>query len=254
MKTISLLVVVSLLSACTASVALAQTPAVVHNKWTTGAPMPTATSTVAVGVIEGQIYVIGGGVLPATCLDNTQIYDPAANTWSAGAPLPVGTCNGASAAVVNGILYVFGGGTATESVTNAVWAYNPQTDSWSSMSPMPTAKGCSGTAVENDIVYVVGGCGENPQDRLTDVESYNPATDTWTEVAPLLVGKSQPSVGLVGTTIVAADGFTESGNTGDNEGYDATTNSWAPHARSPGAERGMHRRHWHETVCRRWQQ
>jgi kelch-like protein 18 len=103
---------------------------------------------------------------------------------------------------------------------------------------MPTAKGCSGTAVENDIVYVVGGCGENPQDRLTDVESYNPATDTWTEVAPLLVGKSQPSVGLVGTTIVAADGFTESGNTGDNEGYDATTNSWASLTPDPRARNG----------------
>jgi N-acetylneuraminic acid mutarotase len=238
MKTTSLLVVALLFSIGTASVAVAQTPASIHNKWTTGTPMPTATSTVAVGVIGGQVYVVGGGVLPDTCLADTQIYDPATNTWSAGAPLPVGTCNGASAAVVNNILYVFGGGTATESVTNAVWAYNPQTDSWSSMSPMPTAKGCSGTAAENGIVYVVGGCGENPQDRLTDVESYNPATDTWTEEAPLLVGKSQPSVGLVGTTIVAADGFTASGNTGDNEGYDATTNSWTALPSDPRPRNG----------------
>jgi hypothetical protein len=41
----------------------------------------------------------------------------------------------------------------------------------------------------------------------------------------LLVGKSEPSVGLVGTAIVAADGYVN-GNTGDTEGYDANTNAW----------------------------
>lgn len=103
---------------------------------------------------------------------------------------------------------------------------------------MPTAKGCSGAAVEKGIVYLIGGCGENPYDRLTDVESYNPATDTWTEEAPLLVGKSQPSVGRVGTAIVAADGFTASGDTGDNEGYDVTTNSWTNLPRDPMPRNG----------------
>ena len=221
MKTISLLVVVLLLVVGTASVAVAQTPAVAHNTWTAGAPMPVALASQAVGVLEGQIYVVGGGIPYGTPLANTQIYDPATNTWSAGAPIPVATANGASAAVVNNILYVFGG------ESNAVWAYNPKKDSWSSKAPMPTGRGCTGAAVENHIVYVVGGCDlEDPYDRLTTVESYDPATDTWTEEAPLLVGKSQPSVARVGTTIVAADGFTASGDTGDNEGYDVTANSW----------------------------
>jgi hypothetical protein len=42
-----------------------------------------------------------------------------------------------------------------------------------------------------------------------------------------LVGKSAPAVGLVGSTIVAAGGLTSSGDTGDNEGYSATKNSWS---------------------------
>jgi N-acetylneuraminic acid mutarotase len=200
--------------------------------------MPVALASQAVGVLEGQIYVVGGGIPYGTPLANTQIYDPATNTWSAGAPIPVATANGASAAVVNNILYVFGG------ESNAVWAYNPKKDSWSSKAPMPTGRGCTGAAVENHIVYVVGGCDlEDPYDRLTTVESYDPATDTWTEEAPLLVGKSQPSVArfgnkLVGFTIVAADGFTASGDTGDNEGYDATTNSWTSLAPDPMPRNG----------------
>lgn len=86
-------------------------------------------------------------------------------------------------------------------------------------------------AVENNIIYVVGG-NSSSMLRLNTVESYNPATDTWKEEAPLLVGKSEASVGLVGNktigfTIVAADGCTSSGDTGDNEGYNATTNVWS---------------------------
>lgn len=33
-------------------------------------------------------------------------------------------------------------------------------------------------------------------------------------------------MGLVGTTIVAADGFSASGDIGDNEGYNSSSNSW----------------------------
>jgi N-acetylneuraminic acid mutarotase len=104
--------------------------------------------------------------------------------------------------------------------------------------------------VANDSIYVIGGCGEDPYDRLSTVESYNPATDTWTEEAPLLVGKSQPSVGTLLTTmsppftptirstIVAADGWTADADTGDNEGYNASTNSWTPLATDPNPRNG----------------
>jgi len=90
---------------------------------------------------------------------------------------------------------------------------------------MPTARASAAAAVENNIVYVIGGT-DGRQNRLNTLESYNPATDTWKEEAPLIVGKSEPSVGLVGTTIVAADGFSASGDIGDNEGYNASSNSW----------------------------
>ena len=242
MKTTSLLVLIFLLSVGTAWLAVAQTPTVAHNTWTSGAPMPVATSTQAIGVIKGKIYVVAG----TTCqscqggdLANTQIYAPATDTWSVGAPLPVATDNGVTAAVVRNILYLIGGGTESEGVTAAVWAYNPKTDSWSSKSPMPTARGCASAAVLKGIIYVVGGCGENPYDRLTTVESYNPATDTWTELAPLLVGKSQPAVGTVGSTIVAADGFTAYGDTGDNEAYDVATNTWTSLTPDPSPRNGL---------------
>ena len=154
-------------------------------------------------------------------ISDTQIYNIATDTWSAGVPLPTATEDGVGAVVKNN-LYVIGGNDGTE-YTTAVWAFNPKTKTWSSKSPMPTLRDSMGVAVVNNIIYVIGG--EINGSRLNNVESYNPANDKWTEEAPLLLGKSEPTVGSVGKTIVAADGFSGSDN-GDNEEYNATTNVW----------------------------
>jgi len=72
-----------------AAVLLCIAPLGAPAQWTSGLPMPTATAGTAVGVINGQIYVVAGQAsCDSSCppLAITQIYDPATNTWSAGAP------------------------------------------------------------------------------------------------------------------------------------------------------------------------
>jgi N-acetylneuraminic acid mutarotase len=198
---------------------------VVHNSWSTGAAMPIAVEFPAgAGVINGKIYVVGRNTGGGPVSDN-QIYNPSTNTWTTGAALPIATYAAASA-VVNNVLYIFGGTANASAASNAVWAYNPTTNAWTAKAAMPTARFSIGAVVENNIIYVIGGNGSSGMLRLNTVESYHPATNTWTAEAPLLVGKSEPSVGLVGTTIVAADGYTLSQDTGDNEGYNASTNTW----------------------------
>jgi N-acetylneuraminic acid mutarotase len=226
MKTISLLAVVLLLSAGTASVAVAQIPTIIaHNTWTAGAPMPTAVMNSAVGVVNGRIYVVGGTNAYGTITAGTQIYNPTTNTWSTGVSLPT-PISGGSGAGVNHVLYVMGGN-VDGVYSSAVWAFDLKTQTWSSKAAIPIALQDAGVAVENGIIYIVGG---NSTENLRSqaVYSYNPATDTWTQEAPLLVGRSEPSVGrvgnkLIGFTIVAADGYASGG---DTEGYDATTNTW----------------------------
>jgi N-acetylneuraminic acid mutarotase len=91
--------------------------------------------------------------------------------------------------------------------------------------------------VSNDIVYVIGGNTTDLQ-RITTVESYNPSTNTWTQEAPLLVGKSEISAGVIGDAIIAADGYTTSGDTGDNETYEIQTNAWTSLAPDPTPRNG----------------
>ena len=167
MKTALRLLLASLLFTGTASLAEAQTPEITHNTWTSGAPMPTALFQPVVGVLKGQIYVVGG--YNGGPLSGTQIYNPVTNAWSTGVSLPVAT-NGASGAVVKNIMYVIGGSNdGSQTQTNAVWAYNPKTKTWSSRAAMPTARQDAGLAVEKNIIYVIGGYNKNAGGYLTTV-------------------------------------------------------------------------------------
>ena len=62
---------------------------------------------------------------------------------------------------------------------------------------------------------------------MTTVEKYVPSTNTWTGEAPLLTGVSDVSAGLLGSSIVAADGYTTTGDLGTTEGYEVSTNTWS---------------------------
>jgi N-acetylneuraminic acid mutarotase len=76
------------------------------NTWTTTlAPLPAATSASRAGTILGRIYITGG-TLGAT----TFVYDPIANAWISGNPMPT-TSNGfETSANANDILYIVNGG------------------------------------------------------------------------------------------------------------------------------------------------
>jgi N-acetylneuraminic acid mutarotase len=137
--------------------------------------------------------------------------------------------------VVNSVLYVIGGYTGV--YTNAVWAYSPTTKTWTTKAAMPTARNGAAAVVEKNIIYVVGGY--NGTDFLDTVESYNPATNTWTEEAPMLGTKGIPAAGLIGSTIVVADGTNAPNSvTGDTEDYNATTNKWTSLTADPTTRTG----------------
>src|SRR5450432_1858239 len=208
---------------------------IVHNSWGAGAPMPTAVYGAATGVLNGQIYLVGGYTTETVA--GTQIYNPATNTWSTGLSLPTAIDTAASA-VVGNVLYVIGGSSSlTGKSSNAVWAFNPTTKTWSAKADMPTARNGTHAVVESGVIYVMGG--RNGTSFVDTVESYTPATDTWKEEAPMLGTKDVPAAGLIGTTIVVAGGANASGSvTGDTEAYNATTNTWTSLTADPTARTG----------------
>src|SRR5262245_46906630 len=74
--------------------------------WLVGPEMPTPRSEIGAGTIDGQIYVVGGGVGAAQTAN--EILDLAIGQWRTGAPMPRGL-NHHGVTALNGKLYVFGG-------------------------------------------------------------------------------------------------------------------------------------------------
>ena len=198
---------------------------IVHNSWSSGAPMPTARAGGAIGVIGTKIYVVSGETSSAIVTKN-EIYNTATNTWTTGAPIPTPRYAVASA-VVNGVLYVMGGiKDSTQTPIDVVEAYNPATNTWSTKSPMPTTDDSMNAVVEGGLIYVVGGYTSGARSAI--VQRYDPATDTWTSETSLLMAKSSSVLGLLGTTIVSTGGLENTNSpSGDTEGYNKVTNEWS---------------------------
>jgi N-acetylneuraminic acid mutarotase len=103
----------------------------------------------AAGVINGKLYVAGGGDA-AGAHAVLEIYDPATNTWTMGAAMPSPRANVAGA-VLGSKLYVIGGN------NGEVTVYDPGTNRWGSRAPLNTPRSLlAATRVDTHILALGG--------------------------------------------------------------------------------------------------
>jgi N-acetylneuraminic acid mutarotase len=147
--------------------------------WTTKAPMLRTRARLSVAVVNGILYAIGGesvdtleGIPTAETVRSVEAYDPATDSWTpkASLPLPV---TGSAAAVVNGIIYVAGGGLSDATATVNVYAYDPSQDKWTVQPPMRTSRSVATASALDGTLYVIGGLGGDAW-FLATVEAYRP--------------------------------------------------------------------------------
>jgi len=114
----------------------------------------------AVQAVGDKIYIIGGysAVNPFTVQKPVLEYDPATDTYTEKADMPMPVF-GAGSFVYNGRIWVLGGGTtAFATSTNAVQIYDPALDQWTfSTSLTPYASWATGVAYAANTVLYVGG-------------------------------------------------------------------------------------------------
>ena len=70
--------------------------------------MPTAREMLSSSVVNGKIYVIGGGKTGGTMASTVEEYDPATDTWTKKADMPTARWR-LSTRAVNGKIYAIGG-------------------------------------------------------------------------------------------------------------------------------------------------
>lgn len=200
--------------------------------WARMAPMPTIRSGLAVGVVNGTIYAVGGhNAVNGDFYTAVESYDPGTNTWSAKTPMSVVRADFAIG-VVNGTLYAVGGHNLYNNI-NSVEAYDPVTDTWSTRAPM-IAGGYSFLAVGviDDILYAVGGSRNGG--GADTVSAYNPAHNAWVSKAPLPTPRQQLAVGVVNGILYAVGGYNGSA-LATVEAYDPISDTWTSRAPMPTA-------------------
>ncbi len=159
----------------------------VANTWSAPlAVMPMGRNHAAASTDGIKLYVFGGrdgGNFVTNGFDDTQIYDPATDTWqtSAGggslAPLPLARGGTGAAVYFNGEFYVMGGETLTGSgatvnkVYDRVDIYDPANNTWRIGSPMPTARHGIFPLLNGSQIYVPAGgvVAANSQSKVMEI-------------------------------------------------------------------------------------
>lgn len=175
--------------------------------WSSGNPMPTARDFPGAAVVDGKIYVIGGGRSSSNGR-RVEMYDPATDTWSVMSPKP-SSRYAMGVAVADGKIYTIGGAVVwSATATTTVEMYDPATNTWSIKTPMPGPRYRLAAVTEPDgKIYAIGGS-DGGGHLLNKVEAYDPKTDTWSS-APYLPSQRWDLAAAGGSdgTIYAIGGY-----------------------------------------------
>ena len=165
--------------------------------WTAKAPLPYPINLMtkkaegrqwlAAAAYEAKIYTFGGSNIYGEVRDTIDVYDVAADTWTAGiARLPQPTV-GLAATALGELIYLFGGSTSTDifaaqNYLSTCYAFDPKTGEISEITPMPGARFKTSAMPYNGGILVLGGISARGS---VGAQWYDPATDTWTNLEPV---------------------------------------------------------------------
>ncbi len=172
-------------------------------------PLPTTLTGHAAVVMGGKVYVMGGSIAAGEqdAQNNLWIYDPAANAWSEGEPLPGRGRFLHQMAVIGHTLYVLGGiglvegenGRMQRDMLVEAWSYSESTG-WRRLAYLPhfCAAAPTPAPVIHGRIYLLGGddasvTGYTPQNHPgfhSQSLCYNPAANAWEDAGPVAAARA----------------------------------------------------------------
>jgi len=212
----------------------------VEGTWIRKTDLPTARFGLSTNVVDGKIYVIGGGAtMYGSALSIVEQYDPATDIWTRKTPMPTPRY-GHAACVVNNKIYVLGGSRTTPGFLVTVEEYDPATDTWTRKADMPTRRTFLCACVVNGKIYAIGGraASDPPDPGPSTLEVYDPVTDTWTKRGDMPIRRASAAACVVDGKIYVIGGVLEDTHGAPlstvNE-YDPAIDIWTSKADMPTA-------------------
>jgi N-acetylneuraminic acid mutarotase len=208
----------------------------------------------AAEVVGGKLVLVGG--LGGGSEGQVQIYDPASNSWTLGAPMPW-SAGSLCTAAIDGKIYAAGGITTGGFTVGNCAVYDPLTNAWSARAPMPDG-GRNHAAVGTDgaRLFVFGGRrgGNFVANGYDSVMIYDPPSDSWnwTGSSGSTLARLPEARGGMGKAVyLRGEFYVFGGETLDDpdanangvydrvDVYDPVANAWRSEARMPNPRHGI---------------
>src|SRR6266545_872067 len=203
--------------------------------WERRALFPIRATEVSSAALNGRIYSLCG-ITATGNAEGLYVYDPAADSWSHAASLPIsGGADHCNVAAANGKLYLLGAIRIGSSfIEGNTYEYDPSLDRWRMVARMGTPRGASAVTAIGSRIYVAGGLAQSGS--VSDFEVFDTATLSWSRLPAMPTARDHLTAQSVNGKVYAIAGRA-SGDLAVNEEFDPVTTQWrarAPIARARG--------------------
>jgi len=219
----------------------------VGNTWRSAAPLLAAHGRWHGETLlaDGKVLVTGGTDGQGGVLASTEIYDPAADRWSAGGEMLQARSGHTATLLRDGTVLVAGGNDGHGGVLAAPERFDPETGHWIRVDPAgpaPPAARCLHTAtlLADGTVLIAGGADADGH-NLQSAERYDPADAGWGPAAPLRAPRGMHSATLLERdgSVLVAGGWDGDRALASAERYDPRRDTWTD-AAPMGTARAAH--------------
>ena len=157
--------------------------------WIQKKEMPVSRVEFDIGVVDGNIYIIGGATrLAGERIGRVDVYNPATDTWVKGPPKMLMPRSNLGVGVVSNRIYAIGGrGWPKVHLgphLTVIEEYDSRNRQWRKRSDMLDPRDLFATVVVRDSIYLIGGVLWKGVafEYLASVNVYDPQKDTWSDL------------------------------------------------------------------------
>jgi MYXO-CTERM domain-containing protein len=197
--------------------------------WTAVASFTARNDHTLTLLSDGRVLAAGGrNGLGSTVVSTTQVYDPAADTWTAGGSLTAARRLHTATLLPDGRVLIAGGVNTGGSLATAE-IYDPATNTCTATAPLASAaQWRTATRLTDGRVLVAGG--ENGSTALNTAQIFDPATSTWAAATTMTAARRQHAATLLADGRVLVAGGVGSGAPppihASAEVFDPATDTW----------------------------